>query len=57
MSTSPASDSLRAAERMRAQGGNVEALSLGPVDHARVSFVGVPRVLKWFLELNRALFG
>ena len=48
----PPDDSLRAAQRMRERGGNVEALSLGPVDHARVSFIGVPRVLKWFIELN-----
>lgn len=49
----PGDDSLRAAERMRARGGNVETLSLGPVDHAGVSYRGVPRVRQWFLELNR----
>ncbi len=50
----PPADSLRAAEKMRARGGNVETLSLGPVDHAGVPLRGVPRVRQWFIELIEA---
>ncbi len=38
---------------MRALGGNVELVPLGPYDHEEVVYHGVPRVQAWFVELTR----
>jgi pimeloyl-ACP methyl ester carboxylesterase len=45
-------DPQRAAAEMRARGGNVTLVPVGPYDHTGVAFRGVPLVRVWFMELT-----
>jgi hypothetical protein len=47
----PPDDSVRAATEMRARGGNVELMPLGPCDHNEVVYRGVARVRAWFADI------
>lgn len=48
----PAADARAAIGPMRARGGNVELVEVGPYDHSEVVYRSVPLILEWFAGLT-----
>ncbi len=49
----PATDAIKSAAAMKANGGNVSVIEVGPYDHGEVVVRAVPKAQAWFKELNK----